>query len=742
MKIVGRFAIRNEELGIARVASPSALCAVALFLSVSLLSFAQTATKSAPSSRTPSQSSAQQPWQKIPIPPLAPFHPQEPKRIELKNGMVIFLQEDHELPFIGGSVSIRGGSIYVPADKTGLMDIYGEVWRTGGTEKMTGDQMDDFLAARAAHIETGAGAESTSISFNCLKENLDQVFPLFLDLLQHPAFREEKIDLAKMEENTAISRRNDDISGIAGREALRLAYGKDNPFARIPEYATVAAVTRDDLVKWHQTYVHPNNMLVSIEGDFDSAAMEQRLRQAFDSWPRAAVPPKPKVQFQDPKPGIYFFSKEDVNQSDIHMVTLGIERNNPDYFNVDVMNEVLSGGFSSRLFKTIRTQMGLAYSVGGGIGAAFDHPGVFRVVMGTKSQSTVPAIKALQDELQKMLTDPVTDDEVKIAKDSILNRFIFNFDTKSKVLAERVLYEFYGYPPDFLEQYRVGIEKTTAADVNRVAHKYIHAGQFAILVVGNQKEFQTPLTTLGQVIPIDITIPQPGAAEAAAGAKGKPAESDPQAKALMEKFVAFLGGQQAVAAVKSVHQVSSAEQTTTQGNLQLETDTYTVYPNETHATVKAPQLPAPMEMIIGPDGAWMSMQGQGSREMPDSAKQDRLASIHRGPIFVAQHVNDEIVTLGEKTPAGQSVHISGDGVNVDWVIDPQTGRLVSYTFTGMGPQGPSKRTVEYSDWRQTGDLKLPYKGVIKEGDKQIGTDTTQSYEINPQIDPKLFQKPQ
>ncbi|MGH9522663.1 MAG: M16 family metallopeptidase, partial [Terriglobales bacterium] len=310
-----------------------------LFLCTALTGFSQTAPAktrkpAAPATKSAQTPVAQQPWKKIPIPPLAAFHPQQPKRIELSNGMVIFLQEDHELPFISGSATVRGGSRSVPADKAGLMDIYGEVWRTGGTAKMTGDQMDDFLAARAAHVETGAGAASTSVSFNCLKDNLNEVFPIFLELLRNPAFRQEKIDLSKVQENTGIARRNDDIDGIAGRETLRLAYGKNNPYARIPEYSTVANITREDLVKWHEAHVHPNNIIIAIGGDFDAAAMEQRLRQAFESWPRADVPAPPKIQFEDPKPGVYFVDKEDVNQSEIRMVTLGIERKNPDYFSV------------------------------------------------------------------------------------------------------------------------------------------------------------------------------------------------------------------------------------------------------------------------------------------------------------------------------------------------------------------------------------------------------------------------
>src|ERR1700728_5007130 len=144
------------------------------------------------------QSAAQTaPWKQIPIPPLPAFKPQQPKRIELANGMVIFLQEDHELPLIDGTARIRGGSVNEPASKVGLVDIYGEVWRTGGTKTQTGDQLDDLLEVRAAKVETGGGPDSPTISFSCLKGDLDDVFKAFTDVLQNPEFRADKLDLAQ-----------------------------------------------------------------------------------------------------------------------------------------------------------------------------------------------------------------------------------------------------------------------------------------------------------------------------------------------------------------------------------------------------------------------------------------------------------------------------------------------------------------------------------------------------------------
>src|SRR5215467_6851000 len=403
-------------------------------------------------------------WKQVPVPPLRDFKPQQPKRIQLSNGMVIFLQEDHELPLIDGTARIRGGSVSEPASKVGLVDTYGDVWRTGGTKTQTGDQLDDFLEVRAAKVETGGGPDSTSIGFNCLKGDLDDVFKVFVDVLQNPEFRADKLDIAQKAMEDSISRRNDEADAIAHREAIKLAYGPNNPYARIAEYATVAAVTRQDLIDWHAKYVHPNNIILGITGDFDSAAMEARLRAAFESWPKSPTLPKPDIKYDPAKPGYYLIPKEDVNQSNIRMVGLGTTRANPDYYAISVFNEAFGGGFSSRLFNDIRTKRGLAYGVGGGVGTNFGHPGVLQISIGTKSESTVEAIQAADENISGLSKQPITDDELQRAKDAILNAFIFRLDSPDKILAERMTYEFYGYPADWLDKYQAEIKKITAAD--------------------------------------------------------------------------------------------------------------------------------------------------------------------------------------------------------------------------------------------------------------------------------------
>ncbi len=677
-------------------------------------------------------------WKQVPIPPLPSFKPQQPKRIELANGMVIFLQEDHELPIIDGTARIRGGSVNVPANKTGLMDIYGEVWRTGGTKAQTGDQLDDFLEVRAAKVETGGGPDSTNISWSCLKGDLDDVFKVFADLMRNPEFRADKIDLAQKEEGDGISRRNDDVGEIAQREAVKLAYGADNPYARVPEYATVAAITRQDLLDWHGKYVQPNNIILGITGDFDSAAMEARLRAAFESWPKGSELPKTETQYSPASPGYYLVPKDDVNQSNIRMVALGTTRANPDYYAISVFNEAFGGGFSSRLFNDIRTKRGLAYGVGGGIGTNFGHPGVLQISMGTKSQTTIEAIQAVGEDIDNLAKQPLTDDEIQRAKDAILNAFIFSLDSPDKILAERMTYEFYGYPPDWLDKYQAEIKKVTASEVNRVGEKYLHKDQLAVLVVGNTKEFDKPLKTLGAVKDIDIAIPAaPGAQNDA-----KPAASNPEGRALAAKVAAAMGGLPKLQSIKAVH-VEIAE--SDNGAPPAPVDVTLAFPDRMHVDVQLPQ--GKLTIVASPEDAFMSMAGMGSRSMPPEQKTEMLSQLHHDLIYIAQHADDPAFAF---TAAGTEkigdvdaaiLDIDGAVPWVRWYIDPKTGYVLREKYKGVGQSGPFDGETTLSDWRATDGLTMPSKHENKQNGKETSTAEFRKIELNPQIDPKLFEKP-
>jgi zinc protease len=680
-------------------------------------------------------------WKQIPIPPLPVFNPRQPKRVELSNGMVIFLQEDHELPLVEGTARIRGGSVNEPSEKVGLVDLYGEVWRTGGTKSQTGDQLDDLLEVRAAKVETGGGPDSTTINFSCLKGDLDDIFEVFVDVMRNPEFRPDKLEIAKKGEEDSISRRNDDVGEIAHREAVKLAYGRDNPYARVPEYATVAAISRQDLIDWHGRYVHPNNIILGIGGDFDANAMEARLRAAFDSWPKGSPFPKNNIEYSPAKPGYFFVSKEDVNQSNIRMVGLGTTRDNPDYYAISVFNEAFGGGFSSRLFNDIRTRRGLAYGVGGGIGTNFGHPGILQIAMGTKSQSTIEAVQAVGEDIDNLAKEPISDDEIQRAKDAILNAFIFRLDSPDKILAERMTYEYYGYPPYWLDKYQAEIKKVSAADVNRVAGKYLHKDQLAVLVVGNPKEFDKPLSSLGPVKEIDIAIPTPAESKQSAD-ESKPTASNTEGKALAAKVAAAMGGLPKLRSIQAMH--ASLEESDA-GNPTSPVDVYVAFPDRMHVEMQIPQ--GKLTIVVSPDAAFMSLPGMGTRSMPPAQKSEILSQLQRDLVYVGQHADDPKFTFAaagsEKigNVDASIVDIGGAIPWVRWFIDPKTGYILREKYKATGQSGPVEAETELADWRTVDGLTMPYKHENKQNGQPTSTAEFKKFEINPPLDKKLFEKP-
>ena len=434
----------------------------------------------------------------------------EVQHVTLANGMRLFLLEDHELPLISVSARVRTGSIYEPPGKIGLAAITGIVMRTGGTVGRTGDEIDEQLESIAASVETGIGLNSGSAFVSVLKKDIDVGLEILADVLMNPAFREDKIMLAKIQHRSSIARRNDNVGSIAAREFEKLIYGPDSVYARHTEYATIDSISRDDLVAFHKQFFGPDNMMLGVWGDFDIDQMIRKIEKAFEGWKKVDVqlPEVPQVKYEFPQT-VNVIRKDDVNQSNIYLGHIGGMRNNPDYFALILMNRILGSGFTSRLFKNVRSREGLAYSVFGIYSANYDFPGLFYVGCQTRSEATVRAIRAMTEEVRKMTESEVTDEELALARDSYLNSFVFNFDTKGEIVSRLMTYAYYDYPLDFLQKSKESIEKVTKKDILRVAKKYLRPDEVQILAVGRPQDFDEPLSVFGDVREIDVTIPPP-----------------------------------------------------------------------------------------------------------------------------------------------------------------------------------------------------------------------------------------
>jgi predicted Zn-dependent peptidase len=435
---------------------------------------------------------------KMTFPPLV-FQVPSAERVILGNGMIVYLLPDRELPLVSIQAYIGTGSVYEPSDKTGLAGLTGAVLRGGGTILTSAEDLDDELEFMASSISSGISMDVGNASMSCLKKNLDRTLALFAQVLTEPAFREDRVLQGKNLTIEAIRRQNDDPKEVADRELLKAIY-RDHPLGRYPTLESVSSLTRDDLLAFHARYFHPNNIILAVSGDFERVEILQKLKKSFDGWKRVEVSlplvPKPA---QNVKPEVLLVEK-DIDQTVIRMGHLGIDKNNPDIFAITVMNTILGGnGFSSRLMSVVRSKEGLAYNVGSSFRPGSSFPGTFRAETETKSVTTAKTISLIKEIISDMTSKPVSDEELSLARESIINSFIFAFTTPASVVAQKARLEYYGYPKGYLENYRTNIAQVTKQDVLRVARKYLLPEKMILVVVGDEKKFDKPLSSFGEV---------------------------------------------------------------------------------------------------------------------------------------------------------------------------------------------------------------------------------------------------
>jgi len=454
-------------------------------------------------------------YDELEFPPLSEVQIPAYERYELPNGLVVYLMEDHELPLVSGSATFRTGSRFEPADQVGLANITGDAMRLGGTASLSPDQLNQELEQRAAAIETAIDDDSGTASFNALTEDLDEVFALFAEVIQQPAFAQDRIDLLKKQYSGGIARRNDDPDAITSREFSNLLSGTNTPYARPLEYATLEAITREDVEAFYQASVRPERTILGLVGDFDSEQMKLLVADYFGDWQGTGtaldvsnLPPVDQANT-----GVFKVEQPQLTQSYMQIGHLGGQLSYPDHAALSVMNEVLNG-FSGRLFNELRSRQGLAYVVYAFWAPRYDYPGLFIGGGQTRSDATVPFIQSVEAEIDRIRTTPVSEEELARAKDSVLNSFVFNFQSPDQALSRLIRYEYYDYPADFIFQFQDGVRAATAEDILQAAQARLQPEQMVILVVGNDADIQPALTTLSadqDVTAIDITIPQPGA---------------------------------------------------------------------------------------------------------------------------------------------------------------------------------------------------------------------------------------
>jgi zinc protease len=408
-----------------------------------------------------------------------------PETFTLDNGIRVWFLQNDRLPLVTVRAVIRTGSLWEPADKSGVAELTGAMMRTGGTAKWSPDELDEELDFLAANLSSDIGSDKATVSLNVLTDNLEPALEMFADVLVHPAFDTGRMDVQKNLIKEDIRRQNDNPVQVGIREFSKLVWGPNHPRARTPTEETVDALQRTDLATFHARFFRPGNVIIGVAGDVSKKRIRKLLNQAIGGWqgPPTDYPALPEPAPLEPR--VAFAAKE-VPQTTIIMGHLGPYESDENRASGEVMMQILgAGGFTSYIVDRIRNDEGLAYFAGGFLRFGRLDPGMVIGIALSKSESTCRAAELLIEQMNRIRDNEVTDGELNLAIAGLLNSQAFDYDSPGKIVNRLMDLVYYGLPEDHDQEVIARIGNVTKADVQRAARAIIDPSKLSCLAVGN-----------------------------------------------------------------------------------------------------------------------------------------------------------------------------------------------------------------------------------------------------------------
>lgn len=412
------------------------------------------------------------------------------KRIVTPEGIVVLVSERHDLPIVKVSTIIRVGSTLELEEKAGLANLTAELL-TEGTKKRTSSQISDEIDFIGGSLDTSGGNDYISVSLSVLKKDIEKGFDLLSDIILNPAFDEKEIDRKKKLIKGQIKREEEEPGSVAGKAFIKEVFGK-HPYGRPVEgkEETIDRITRNDILEFHARNYSPNNTIIGIAGDMTIEEVMALINKYFSNWKKKAISYKKLLKPPTLKGHKVLKIDKDLTQATIILGHQGINRDNPDFYTISVMNYILGGGgFVSRLVQNIRDSKGLAYDVHSSFSPKKE-VGSFSVSVQTKNETASLAIKEIIKEIKRIRDEGVTEEELSDAKGYLTGSFPLRIDTNAEVANFLTLIEFYSLGLDYPEKYKALINGITKEDIQRVAKKYLDPENFILVIVAKQEKVQ------------------------------------------------------------------------------------------------------------------------------------------------------------------------------------------------------------------------------------------------------------
>jgi len=411
------------------------------------------------------------------------------KRVTLSNGAVLLVSEQHLLPMVTFAIAFDAGSRRDPKGKEGLADLTADSL-TQGTTDLTATEFNQKVDFMGSEVSVGAGRDTADASFTSLKKYEDQTLSLLAQILTNPGLRPADIERKRAELVASINAEEESPHYVAEVTFAKTLFGPDHPYGHPPEgfKETTAKLTPQDVTEFYHDFYKMSGAVIAVAGDVTVDEIKPKLEKQFASLqgsvPQQPAPPAPAVA-----PGLHpVLIDQNVAQANVVLGFGGVERSNPDYYKLQVMNHILGGGgLTSRLMQEVRTKKGLAY----GVGSAFDagkFPGSFQTILQTKNKSANEAIAGVFQQIRAMQEQPVTDDELSQTKKYLVGSFPLKYDSMGKIDSFMLQVELYGLGLDYPERYPKLVGDVTKDDVLAGAKKYLHPDAAILVVVANQQE--------------------------------------------------------------------------------------------------------------------------------------------------------------------------------------------------------------------------------------------------------------
>jgi zinc protease len=424
-----------------------------------------------------------------------------PVEADLANGLHLIVLEDHRVPLVSFQLQIQGaGGYYDPADQPGLASFTASLIREGTTSKSSREiaQALDTLSASVSVTTTAAG-QSAVVNGQCLVEHLDRVLALTSDILLHPAFAQDELDRVKVQRRAQLIQQRTNPSFLASEMFAKATYGT-HPAGRVSATsAFVDSVNRDHLASFHREHYVPDFAVLAISGDISAAAARTKIENALAAWKKSgAAAPAVSDPADLTRPGIFLVDRPNSVQTNFIVGTQAIARTSPDFDAMQVMNKIIGGGPTGRLFLNLREDKGFTYGASSSVQTA-KYRGTWAASTNVRTEVTGPALKELMGEIDRLRTQPVPAAELESAKRALVANYALSLESADRLLDYAITSWIYRLPADYWDRRPERILAVTAEHVQSAARTYLAPARLQIVAVGTGATIGSILESYGAV---------------------------------------------------------------------------------------------------------------------------------------------------------------------------------------------------------------------------------------------------